>query len=85
MSILDGPSCAMPAALVTEGYEEKGNMYYRLYHGADRANQFEANARCQSVGARLAMMKTQEDLEIASDYRGGIIGVNFACYWSFIN
>ncbi len=60
----------MPDELAAEGYESKGDKYYKLYVGADVANHFEANAQCQSVGARLAMMKTQDDFDIVSSYRG---------------
>ncbi len=68
-----GPSCTMPTELSSEGYEENGNKYYRLYHGGDRADQFAASAKCESVGARLAMMKTQEDFDIVRSYRGKMI------------
>lgn len=63
----------MPAAVAAEGYEAKGDKYYKLYDGTDEANHFEASKKCQSVGARLAMMKTQDDFDAVSYYKGNNI------------
>ncbi len=64
------PSCTKNQDLITEGYEEVGDKYYKLYHGADKQDQYGASTKCQSVGARLATLKTQNDFDIASSYRG---------------
>ncbi len=86
IAISTGPTCTMSAELSAEGYEEREDKYYRLYHGGDRADHFGASLKCQSVGARLALMKTQQDFDAASYYRGNlckeIVSITFQINWS---
>ncbi len=67
----ESTSCKLPKELLKEGYEIHEGKHYKLYgNEKDWANNFDANSQCNKVGARLAMFKDHQDLEIVKKYRG---------------
>ncbi len=67
----ESTSCKVPKELLKEGYEIHEGKHYKLYgNEKDWANHFGANSQCNRMGARLAMFKNHQDLEIVKKYRG---------------
>ncbi len=57
----------MPQPVREEGYEARGDKYYKLYTSA--ADHHTASGMCNDLGARLAMFKTREDIDVVKAYR----------------
>ncbi len=74
IEMLNCQSCSISQEMMAEGYEARGGKYYKFYM-TTKMGQFAASEKCHEFGARLAMMKSQEDQEAWLHYHGKLYTV----------